>query len=393
MIRIRAGAVLVDGRLLPDHEVVLDGPLIAEVRPARPVGIDPVVELGAATLVPGLVDIHVHGGAGNDTLDPDPAALRGMSVHLARHGVTSFVPSTVTASRAEIDAAVATALAVGQDVPGALPRGLHLEGPYVAAAQAGAQPRAWLRDPDPAEYLPWFDSGAVSRITIAPELAGMDALIRAAVARGVHPTIGHTACTGDEALAAIEAGARECTHTFSGMEPLNHRHPNALSTCLVDDRVFAEAIVDGVHIHPRLVALLLRIVGVDRLVLVSDAIRATGLGDGRYKLGDQQVTVRDGVTRRDIDGGLAGSVLTLDAAVRNLIRFTGVDLATAVRAATENPARAMGWDGELGRIALGLRADLTALDTDLEVVWTAVGGTAVGIEPPGPRERPTDLTD
>ncbi len=379
---VRAAGVLVDDRVQPDLEVVLDGPLIAEIRPVRPAGVDRVLDLGAATLLPGLVDIHVHGGAGFDSLDPEPAALRGMSVHLAQHGVTSFVPTTVTASRTEIDAAVATVAAVGHDVPGALPRGLHLEGPYVAAAQAGAQPLAWLRDPDPAEYLPWFDSGAVSRITVAPELAGMTELIRAAVARGVHPTIGHTACTGDEALAAIEAGARECTHTFSGMEPLNHRSPNALSTCLADDRVFAEAIVDGVHIHPRLVALLLRIVGPDRLVLVSDAIRATGLGDGRYKLGDQLVTVRDGVTRRDIDGGLAGSVLTLDAAVRNLIRFTGVDMATAVRTATVNPARAMGWDGELGRIAPGLRADLVAVDADLDVRWTAVGGTAVQRHPP-----------
>ncbi len=375
--RIRGGVIVDQGRAITDHEIVVDGDRIVEVREARSaVERDAVIDVSGLTIAPGFIDIHVHGGLGHDTLDATPEAIRAMSAQLARHGVTTFVPSTVTASRQDISDAIAVVADLGHDVPGARPRGIHLEGPYVARAQAGAQPLEWLRNPDPEEYLPWFDSGAVSRITVAPELPGAQELIVAAVNRGVAASIGHTACSSEDARTAIETGARQATHIFSGMEPLNHRRPGALSAILGDARVYTEAIVDGVHIHPEMVALLLAIVGDDRLVLVSDAMRAAGMPDGEYSLGDQTVRVEDGVTRR-ADGGLAGSLLTLDVAVRNIMAFTGRSLPAAVRFATENPARAMGWNHEIGSVAKNHSADLVVLDPANNVVMTLVAGRVV----------------
>lgn len=374
---IRGSAVVDGGRVRPDHEVVVRGDRIVDIRRVRSGGAsDDVIDVTQFTVVPGFIDIHVHGGAGHDTLDATPEALRAMSTHMARHGVTTFVPSTVTASNEQITAALDAVAEIGSDLPGARIRGVHLEGPYVARAQAGAQPLAWLRSPDPAEYLPWFDSGVVARVTVAPELPGADAMIRAAVARGIRPSLGHTACTSDEARRAIDAGAIQATHIFSGMEQLNHRTPGALSAMLADERVYTEAIGDGVHIHPEIVDLLLKVVGENRFVLVSDAMRATGMPDGEYLLGDQKVSVGGGVTRR-ADGGLAGSVLTLDVALRNVMAFTHRELSAAIRFATENPAAAMGWTHEIGVVDVNRQADLVVLDQTNTVVMTLVAGRVV----------------
>lgn len=372
----RSRNIITSGRSFEDHELVVEGGRVLALREARGnARRDRVVDLAELTLAPGLVDIHVHGGGGFDTLDGTADSLRSLSSHLAAHGVTTFLPTTVSASKEKIDDTVAVAREIADGTPGARFRGLHLEGPYICTEQAGAQPLRWLRDPDPDEYVQWFASGVVSRITIAPELRGVEELLRLAGVHGVQATIGHSACSAEQASAAIDQGARQATHVFSGMPPMSHRNPGVLSTVLGDDRVFAEAIVDGVHIHPKMVALLLKILGPDRMVLVSDAMRATGLGDGTYALGDQEVVVRDGVTHRP-DGGLAGSVLTLDAAVRNIADYARLPLPEAIRLATETPARAMGWD-DVGSLREGSHADFVALDRHGVVARTWVGGELV----------------
>jgi N-acetylglucosamine-6-phosphate deacetylase len=380
---LRADTVVTPQGPLGDRDVILDDGLVVDIAARRPSSPgDELIEVPEGSIVPGLVDIHVHGGDGHDTLDATPEAIGRMGRFMARHGVTSYLATTITAPREVIDAAVANAAAVmaaavGGDPTGARLRGVHLEGPYLAAAQAGAQPLESLRAPVPAEYAGWFASGVVKRITVAPELDGMDRLLREAGAADVRVSIGHTEATSDTTRWAVEHGAHECTHLFSGMPGLHHRQPGVLSTCLADDRIVAEMIVDGVHIHPEIVRLLVQIKGPERLALVTDAIRAAGLGDGTYVLGGTRVEVRDGVTRRPHDGGLAGSTLTLDRALRNVMRYAGLTLAEALPMATTVPARVMGWESHTGTVEAGRDADIVILGPDLDVLVTVVAGITV----------------
>lgn len=375
---LRGGLVVTPRGPLPDQDVVIDAGHIAAISERRRLAAgNEIIDVAGSWVVPGLVDIHVHGGDGFDTLDGTPEALHGMARFLARHGVTSFIATTITSSRQAIDAAVAAAALISATPGGARLRGLHLEGPYLAAAQAGAQPLGALRNPDPAEYAAWFASGVVKRITIAPELEGAGALIDRAQASGVRVSLGHTAASTDEARRVFDQGVNQCTHIFNGVPGLDHQKPGVLAACLEDSRVFAEAIVDGIHIHPDIVRLLVRWKGADRVMLVSDAIRATGHGDGIYDLGGTRVEVRDGITRRPHDGGLAGSTLTLDRALRNVMAFAGLTLAQALPMATTVPARAMGWEAGSCSIEVGRVADLVVLDRELSVRMTLVGGTTV----------------
>lgn len=373
------GTVVTPDALLPDHAVSLaDGRITALSATSPVIASDAtVIDATGGWVIPGLIDIHVHGGDGHDTMDATPAALHGLARFLARHGVTAFLPTTMTASAEAIRAAIAAFESTPPAPDGAQPLGLHLEGPYLSDEQRGAQPAEHLRLPDPDEYEGWLASGAVKLITLAPELDGALPLIERAVAAGAEIAVGHTAADYEQTLAAFDHGARQATHIFSGMPPLSHRQPGVLGACLSDERLWAQAIVDGVHIHPAMVKLLVRAKGVERLILISDSIRAAGLGDGTYDLGGQPVVVRDGVTRRAYDGGLAGSTLTLDAALRNVMAFAGLTLAQALPMATRVPAAALGLASRKGVIAPGADADLVVLDPDLQVRLTLVGGRVV----------------
>jgi N-acetylglucosamine-6-phosphate deacetylase len=329
-----------------------------------------------ATIAPGFVDLHIHGGAGHDVMEASDAALEKISSHLAKTGVTSFCPTTVTASvEATLHALEHLGKAVQkQSLPGAQPIGIHLEGPFISAAKCGVHPVSEIKDPS-LDLLDRFwqaSHGTIKIVTLAPELPGAIEFTGACVAKKIVVSLGHSNADAAATKACIDAGARHATHTFNAMRTLDHREPGILGVVLSDDRVSADIIVDGVHVAPEMVKLFLRAKGA-KAVLITDAISATGMPNGRYKLGGFEVEVEG--DRCMHNGRLAGSVLTLDRAVRNVMGFAEPSLDDAVRLATTNPARVLASDQ--GVIARGGRADFVVLNDSGEVVQLFVGGRAV----------------
>lgn len=334
-------------------------------------------DAGGCVVLPGFIDLHIHGSAGYDTMDDTPKSLPAISRFLARHGVTGFTPTTMTAPHPPTLAAVenvAAALAV--PMPGASILGIHLEGPYISPRFPGAQAKENIRPANLAEFGELLAAGPVKLITLAPEEPGADALIDAALAAGVQVIIGHSAAGYEQAIAGFDRGISQATHTFNAMTGLHHRQPGVVGAVLTDDRIFAQLIADAVHVHPGAMNVLARCKGPDRLLLITDAIRATGLPDGESELGGQPVFVRDGQCRL-ADGTLAGSILTMDGALRHFLAATGWPLEKAWPVTSRTPAAALGVDGEYGAIAPGYRADLVVLDDRLKVVATIVGGRMV----------------
>jgi N-acetylglucosamine-6-phosphate deacetylase len=345
-----------------------------------PAGIS-VSDLGAGWIVPGYIDLHIHGSAGHDVMDSDPDALPGIELLLARHGVTSYYPTTVTAPMdTTLHALERLADAIESRRRGdnsaagrACPLGIHLEGPFLSHARRGVHPPENLLTPTLGAFERMWQAarGTVRMMTIAPELDGAQEVIAEAARRGVCVSLGHSDADLATAARGIAAGARHATHTFNAMRPLDHRSPGILGAVLSDDHVSADMIVDGVHLDPAIVRLVASAKGADRTVLITDATSATGMPEGRYRLGSFEVEVRDGKVTHD--GRLAGSVLTMDRAVRNLAQFTGWDLAQAVAAATRNPAR-VGHLINKGELVAGADADFVVLNEAGEVLRTLVGG-------------------
>lgn len=327
-----------------------------------------------ATLSPGFVDIHGHGGGGASFDDGADAVRTARAVHRA-HGTTRAVVSLVTAPLGDLAArAACVADLAARD---ATILGSHLEGPFLSAAHAGAHTRSLLRAPDPAavDALLAAGRGTIRQVTLAPELPGALAATAQFVAAGVAVAVGHTDATADQARAAFDAGATLLTHAFNAMPGIHHRAPGPVVAALRDDRVTLEVIADGVHLHPDVVAL--AFAGAPgRVALVTDAMAATGAPDGAYALGGLPVTVTDGVARLDADGAIAGSTLTQDAALR-LVVAAGIALPTAIAALTSVPARAIGVHGRYGTLAPGAAADAVLLDASLRVTGVWVDGAPV----------------
>ncbi|PYX97870.1 MAG: N-acetylglucosamine-6-phosphate deacetylase [Acidobacteria bacterium] len=331
-------------------------------------------------VAPGFIDIHVHGGAGHDVMRDDPSGRIAFEKALAKHGVTSYLPTTVTASMERILGAVDRLgnIICAEDVSqaGARPLGIHLEGPFISAAKCGVHPAEYLVSPtvDLFERILDASGGTLRMMTIAPEVPGANEVIRHARERGVFTSIGHSNATFEEAAKGIAAGAVSATHTFNAMRALDHREPGILGAVLSDERIMADIIADGVHVAPAVVQVFLKAKGIDRAVLVTDAISATGMPDGTYQLGPFQVQVRG--DRAEFEGKLAGSVLTLDRAVRNVMSFAKWSLQQSVILGTRNPAQLIGADTK-GELAVGSDADLVLLSAKGEVVHTMVGGQLV----------------
>jgi N-acetylglucosamine-6-phosphate deacetylase len=341
-----------------------------------------VVDFGNALLVPGFFDIHMHGGAGLDLMRAAPGELSRLGKFLATHGVTGYFPTTVAAPLDTTCAALdrlADAIEAAQKMPNgdaasARPLGIHLEGPFLSHKRRGVHPPEYLVTPtiEIFDRLWQAARGHVRMMTIAPEIPGALEVIAEAARRKVCVSIGHSDAEMPVAQQAVNAGARHATHTFNAMRPLDHRDPGIIGEVLSDDRMSADLIADGIHVSPPVVKLFLQAKGTDRAVLITDAISATGMPDGQYQLGPIQVDVKDG--KCTANGSLAGSVLTMDRAVRNVTEFSNWSLRDAVRAATLNPARAVGMAQEFGVLKPGARADFTVLSPEGEVVKTIVGG-------------------
>jgi N-acetylglucosamine-6-phosphate deacetylase len=363
-------------------QVVIEGHSIVQIlsgEAATPAGS--LRDFGDAIISPGFIDLHVHGGGGHDVMEDDAAALPAVEINLACHGVTGYFPTTVTAP---LDPTLRALERLGKAVESAAndprpksqrarPLGIHLEGPFISHARRGVHPPADLLPPRLETFEKFWEAsrGQIKVMTIAPELEGAPELIAEASRLGVCVSLGHSDATFAEAERGIAAGARHATHTFNAMRPLGHRDPGILGAALVDDRLTADVIADGIHLDPVILQLFLRAKGPERAVLITDAIAATSMPDGQYRLGSLEVQVQNG--RCTSNGQLAGSVLTMDRAIQNVAKIQEWDLRKAVQLATANPARVVG-QARRGRLAAGMAADLVILNKDGSVQKTIVGG-------------------
>jgi N-acetylglucosamine-6-phosphate deacetylase len=370
---------------IEDAVLVMDTGIIAAVGKGEDVTIPSqarVVDLGDSILTPGLIDMHVHGGAGHDVMEGSDDGLAAIERLMVRHGVTSYCPTTVTAPldhtlKSLADLATAAELAdrdVARDPTRARPLGIHLEGPFLSHARRGVHSGIHLQPVSSETFNQMWDAaaGRIRVLTIAPELEGALGLIADASRRGVCVSVGHSNATLEQGFAGIQAGARHATHIFNAMRRLDHRDPGLLGAILTDRRVTADIIADGIHVAPIMVDLFVRCKGVYGAVLISDGISATGMPDGTYHLGSFEVELRD--NRCESHGKLAGSVLTLDRAVRNMMSFAKVSFQDSIRMATLNPARVLGIAHRKGLLQPGADADIAVFSPAGEVLHTIVGG-------------------
>ena len=326
-------------------------------------------------LAPGFIDLQVNGGFGFD-FTTHPASIWQVAAQLPRYGVTAFLPTLVTSPPERIAQSLASwHQGAPPDFRGAYPLGWHLEGPFLNPAKKGAHNLANLRQPSLEAIQSWLPNNGVRMVTLAPELPGALDVIRVLRERGVIVSAGHSLATYAQALASFDAGITSGTHIFNAMTALHQREPGLPGALLADARVSVSLIVDGIHVHPALVRLAWQSKGPRGLILVSDAMAALGMPPGEYRLGEVGVSV-DTESARLTDGTLAGSILPPDAALRNLIAFTGTTLPEALSALTSTPAALLGL-ADRGRIAQGCIADLVLLTPDLEVAATWVRGELV----------------
>ncbi|MFX0016170.1 MAG: N-acetylglucosamine-6-phosphate deacetylase [Candidatus Hermodarchaeota archaeon] len=327
--------------------------------------------------IPGFSDIHTHGYGGCDVTTNNVSGLVKISKSLLKHGVTSFIPTTVTQSQ-EILLQVCDVVrnVIKKRVEGAEILGLHLEGPHInTGKEAGAQNIKYARNPNIEELKELIRNSGnnIKRITIAPELPKAVEYIKFAREMGIVVAVGHTNATYKEAILGFDAGITMCSHLFNGMRPFHHREPGIIGAYLVRDDVYAELITDLVHLHPGTITTVVKLKGIEKLVLITDSIAETGLANGEYELGGLKTVLKDGISRIKDTGRLAGSTLTMDVAIKNMVTQIGLDLKEAVQMATLNPAKAMKLSN-YGCLAPDFVADIVILDTELNVLTTICKG-------------------
>jgi N-acetylglucosamine-6-phosphate deacetylase len=336
-----------------------------------------VLDFPGAILGPAFFDVHIHGAAGHDVMEGTPQALEALGTFLASRGTSAYLATTVTAS---LDATLRALDGLANEIaklpqPGrARPLGIHLEGPFLSHEKRGVQPAEHLLAPSIATFDRLVDAahGHVRLMTIAPELPGAVELAAHATSRGVRVSLGHSNAIAAEARAAIAAGAVSATHTFNAMRALDHQEPGILGIVLTTDELYSELICDGIHSKPEIVRLWWRCKGSERAILVTDAMSAAGMPDGEYQLGGFAVQVKDG--RATARGVLAGSVLTLDRALANFVRFTGATIDQGLRLLSTNPAAMVGLAHRAGTLAPGRSANLVAIDAEGKLVGSIMGG-------------------
>jgi N-acetylglucosamine-6-phosphate deacetylase len=398
---IHAGRILTPDEEISDGVIIVEGSRITALGHRDEIRVPPgAIDYVAAglTVVPGFVDLHIHGAGGHDVMEANARALDRITSTIARHGTTSILATTVSAPIEETCrslAGIARYIRSHETPEEAVPDeaasekdakegklaaeilGIHLEGPFISKVRRGVHPPDAITAPsiEILDRLLKAADGLVRIVTIAPELPGSIEFIAAAVAAKLVVGLGHTDADYDQTRAAVQAGARHAVHTYNAMRPFSHRDPGIVGAILTDPEVTAEVIADLVHVAGPAIQVLIGSKGFDTVLLVSDGIAATGMPDGNYRLGNFEVNVRDGICRNS-EGKLAGSTLTLDRALRNIVAL-GVPLQDAVRMATVLPARRLGLAGKKGIIAVGADADLVALTPDLRVAGVMTRGAGL----------------
>jgi N-acetylglucosamine-6-phosphate deacetylase len=387
MIALTAAALFTPLERVEQPMLLVDDGAISEVssRVLRetPKGCQ-VVDFEDGILAPGFIDIHIHGAAGHDVMSSNPDGWAAMERLLAQHGVSSYFPTTVTAP---VDSTLSALQRLADEIEAAeknqgsreqraWPVGIHIEGPFLSPVRRGVHPVENLLPPTLQMFERFWQAarGHIRVLTIAPELEGAPQVIAEAARRGVCVSLGHSDADMTAARAAVAAGARHATHTFNAMRPLHHRDPGIIGEVLTDSRLSADIIADGMHVDPVLVDLFLKAKGPERAVLITDATAATGMPDGLYRIGTLEMELKQGKCLAR--GVLAGSVLTMDNAVRNVMQFAQWDLQQALRPATLNPAQVTGLASR-GVIKAGARADLVVLSPRGEVRNTIIGGAGI----------------
>ena len=370
-----------DGTSLQSHPVIFieDGridTIAARESVEIPAGAQ-LLDYPGATLGPSFFDVHIHGAAGHDVMEGTPLAIDNIGRFLASRGTANYLATTVTASLDDTFRALdglANQIAKLPQPGIARPLGIHLEGPFLSHAKKGVQPAEHLLAPNIATFDRLIDAGRghVRLMTLAPELPGAMELAKHATSRGVRVSVGHSNATAAETRSVLDAGAVSSTHTFNAMRPLDHREPGILGTVLTRDDVFSELICDGIHTDPEIVRLWWKAKGPERAILVTDAMSAAGMPDGEYQLGGFAVQVKDG--RAIARGVLAGSVLTLDRALSNFIRFTGASIEQALRLLSSNPAAMTGLPHRAGSVTTGKSANFVAIDQQGKLVASFIAG-------------------
>ncbi|MDR7238863.1 N-acetylglucosamine-6-phosphate deacetylase [Neobacillus drentensis] len=337
-----------------------------------------VIEVDATcSIIPGMIDMHIHGAAGSEVMDATPQALDIMTANLPSEGTTSFLATTLTEAEDSIKRALHNVgeFMRAQPTGQAEILGIHLEGPFISPSRPGAQSQENIICPDLEKFAEFqrIADHHILQVTMAPERPGGMELVRYLSSHGVVVSIGHSNATSDEVQKAIEAGAKQVTHLFNAMSPIHHRDPGVAGSALMADALKCELIVDGIHIHPAVVHMAFRLKGSEGLILVTDAIRAKCLGEGSYRLGNQTVQVRNGRALLE-DGTLAGSILTMKESIKNTLTFTGCTLEDIVFMSSINPAKQLNLFHRKGSLETGKDADVVVLNEHMDVLMTLCRG-------------------
>lgn len=376
------GNIVLPDRVLEEGLLILDEEEIAAVLPAGEAGLTPGIEIidyGESFIAPGLLDLHVHGAMGKDVFDLSLDSLKEVAAHLARTGVTGFVPTLAAAPLSSLLEGIALIKGARREKLPAEVLGVYLEGPFLSQAKRGAQDPEFIRPAtrEDVDLLLQATRGLPTILTIAPEVGDNLSFVPGLKKEEVVLSIGHSAADYELARRSFELGITHATHLFNAMSGFLAREPGVVGAVLETRGITAELIADGIHVHPASLRLALRLKGADKVCLVTDSMKAAGLGEGLYRVGNLDVLVKDGQARLEESGALAGSVLTLNRAVKNIIDWTGISICEAVGLASSTPAAVLGLGGKLGEIAPGKIANLAVFNRDFTVVETILRGRFV----------------
>ncbi|WP_130805972.1 N-acetylglucosamine-6-phosphate deacetylase [Senegalia massiliensis] len=375
---IKAKQIYTEDNILEDGYIIINHGKIEKISKQNDEKVN-VIDVGELKVIPGLIDLHIHGANGYDVMDADYNSLDNISKYLAENGVTSFLATTLTAPMEKIEKAIENVVkSKDKGLTGAEVLGTYLEGPYLTEEHKGAHPVNFMRELklDEIKKLIEVSKDTLKVVTIAPEKENSEEIIKYLKEKGIETSIGHTNATYEQTIDAIKNGAQIGVHTFNGMTGLHHREPGVVGAIMDSEDIYAELIADNIHVNPAVMRILYRLKKNDKLYLISDCMRAGGLEDGEYSLGELKVNVKNSIARTEY-GSLAGSTLKIKNGVKNIKKATGIDLYEAIRLASIIPAKAIGIDDKVGSIKQNKKANITIIDDEFNIYMTIVEGNIV----------------